>query len=620
MTWYHPYQVARRADTARLLMSAVLGLLVLAFFRVQVLGSGRYQLHSDENRLRPIPVPSARGLITDRNGRVLAENVPGYSVGLIASSPDSLRAVLARVARYFPLDSADIRDIVRRYRRRPFEPAILSRDAPFDLVSTLEERRMLIPGLVIQAEPKRRYPFGSVTAHVVGYVNEMTEAELASARFADARMGALVGRDGLEREYDEALRGRDGRRFVEVDARGRTVRAGGVGSDLPPEQGATVRTTIDIELQQFVASTFPRDARGAVMVMDPRQGEVLAVYSSPTYDPNAFIGGIDPRLWNVLQSSEAKPMFDRAISARYPPASPWKLAVAAMALRRGLVDFNTRMPNPCRGGMQYYNRYFRCWRVQGHGDVTLTEAIQNSCDVYFYQLGLRLGLDNMLQDAGALGFREPSGVDLPGETRPTFPPNTDYYDRLYGPRGWTRAVTLNLAIGQGENAQTLSNMMRFYAMLANEGGAAPAPYLVRPTSGSIRSLGLPDAALAGMRHALFLVVEEGTAVGSRVAELRIAGKTGTAQNPHGADHGWFIAFAPAEAPRVVVGAIVEFAEHGSSVARIVTPIISRHLLGTEAAEIRLVTPADSAPDPLPVIRPDTLAAPIADANADRGAR
>ncbi|MBI4420434.1 MAG: penicillin-binding protein 2 [Gemmatimonadetes bacterium] len=620
MSWFHPYAVGRRATVAGYLVWSALGLLTVAFFRVQVLGSSRYRLQSEENRLRPIPIPAARGLITDRNGQVLAENVPGYSVGLIASSIDSLRATLQRIAPLIGIDSAAAENASRRFRRRPFEPVIVKRDAPFELVSALEERRMQVPGLVIQTEPKRRYPYGPVTAHAVGYVGEVTERELSSAKFAGARAGTLVGRDGLERQYDDQLRGEDGVRFVEVTARGRAVSgSGGVGSELEPRQGASVRTSLDIDLQQYVASVFPGDGRGAVMVMDPATGELLALYSSPSYDPNTFIGGIDPAVWEALSRSDAHPLIDRAIQARYPPASPWKLAIATMAMRRGLVDLASRMPMPCRGGMQYGNRYFRCWKLDGHGDLTLAEAIQFSCDVYFYQLGLKVGLNNVLQDGVHLGFRERSGIDLPGEIPPTYPPSTEYYNRVYGPRGWTSAVTLNLAIGQGENDQTLANIMQFYAALANKGGAAPVPSLVAKTSGAIRSLGLSDTSLAGLRTALLSVVERGTAAGSRIVDLKIAGKTGTAQNPHGLDHGWFIGFAPVDSPKVVVGAIVEFAEHGSTVARMVTRIIARHLLGAgEAAhEYQLVVPQDSAPSPVPIV-PDTV--PPIIPNALRGSR
>lgn len=616
MNWFHPHQLARRVRVAQGLLWLVGAVLLVAFLRVQVLSSSRYRVRSELNRMRSVPVPAPRGLITDRNGVVLAENEPGYWVGLLAPSADSLRATLKRVAPLLRLSPRDIEDAERAFRRTPYRPALLRRDASFDLVSALEERRVIMPGLVIQAEPRRRYPFGAIAAHVVGYVAEITEQELAAGTISGARPGLLVGRDGLEREYDDRLRGKDGKRFVEVDALGRSVREAEVGQSLAPEQGEAIRTTIDIDLQRYVAENFPAGMRGAVMAMDPESGAILAMYSSPAYDPNTFIGGVDPELWSQLSQAADFPLLNRAIQARYPPASPWKLVVAAMAMNRGLVDLSSHMPIPCRGGLQYYNRYFRCWKLEGHGDLTLAEAIQYSCDVYFYQLGLKFQLNSLLGDAGRLGFRDRSGIDLPNEIRPLFPASTEYYNQRYGPRGWTNAVTLNLAIGQGENAQTLANMVAFYAMLANPDGRAPQPHLVATRGAPSRSLELPPTALAGLREALVEVVQHGTAAGARVAELRIGGKTGTAQNPHGPSHGWFIAFAPADRPRVVVGAVVEFAEHGSAVAPLVNRIIARHLLGPTlpqltAADYQIVLPDDSAPGPVPIL-PDTIGRIIRD--------
>jgi penicillin-binding protein 2 len=606
MTWFHPNQVARRARVARGLIVVVVGVLLVAFFRVQILSSSRYQLASEQNRLRAIPLSAPRGLILDRNGVPLAENVPGYSVALLASSEDSLVAVVRRIAPFLGLGEDALPDIVRRYRRGRNDPVTVMRDAPFETVSALEERRVLIPGLVIQTEPKRRYPFDQTVSHVLGYVSEITETELASEEFPRARAGTLVGRDGLERVYDGRLRGKDGVRFVEVDAMGRTVRDQGVAPPLEPEPGETIRTSLDLGLQRFVAEIFPAGRRGAVVVLDPRTGDILAMYSAPPFDPNAFIGGIEPELWQRLSRSEDHPLLNRAIQGVYPPASPWKLLVAAAALKRGIVSFDTRMPSPCRGGIQYYSRYFRCWKLEGHGDVTLTEAIKYSCDVYFYQLGLMLGLDNLLQDAGAIGMHEPLGIDLPNERSSFFPSSTEYFNRRYGPRGWTNAVTLNLAIGQGENVQTPLNMAYFYALLASPDGRSPVPRFVE-SDDPARVLDLPATALAGLRAALVSVVEGGTATASRIADLHIAGKTGTAQNAHGDDHGWFVAFAPAEAPQVVVAAIVEFARHGSTVAPMVTRIIQRHLQGSTVdwLDARLVVPEDSAPEAVPILPQDS---------------
>ena len=597
--------------------------LLLAFFRAQILGYGKYQLQSETNRLRPIPLPAPRGVIYDRHGEVIAGNVPGYTVSLLPGPVDSLRATLRRLSAILGpsggIDSAAIARVLTKYRRAPYQPALVLADATFETVSTLEERRLSIPGLLVRTEPKRHYPDSATASHLVGYVGEVTEAERNQQRWAAVRLGGLIGKDGLERQYDDSLRGKDGVHFVEVSAMGRWIREGSSAPPLDPVPGASLHTSIDLDLQRFIARSFPKGQRGAVVALNPNTGEILALYSAPGYDPNAFVGGVDLDYWRGLNENEARPLLDRAVQARYPPGSTWKLGMAAMAVKRGVATFRTRMPIPCRGGLQYGNRFFRCWNAEGHGDLTLNEAIAQSCDVYFYQLGLKLGLTSILEDAGEWGFRSRTGVDLPGEIPPEFPTGTEYYDRLYGPRRWTSAVTLNIAIGQGENAQTLIGMMRMYQMAASD-GRSRAPFVVRPAAiapGSPAaarppvSFGLSPEQLTGLRTALTAVVEEGTARISRVRDLTIAGKTGTSQNSHGPDHGWFIGFAPAERPEIVVGAIIEFARHGTAVAPLVTRVIARYLGDTTALPvIRLVLPTDTAPASQPLLpglpQPDSL--------------
>ncbi len=620
MSAFHPHLLDRRLGLARGVVWVVVGILILSFFRVQILGHGKYQLQSETNRLRPIPLPAPRGVIYDRNGRVLAENVPGYTVSLLPGPEANLRSTLARIASIANIDSAGIERALQRARRAPYQPALVLGDAPFTVVSALEERRVAIPGLLIQAEPKRFYPDTAVVAHLIGYVGEVTEAERASSRFAAVRLGGLVGKYGLELEYDDTLRGSEGLRFVEVSAKGQMVRDAEAAANLNPVPGKDLHTTIDLDLQRFISRIFPGGKRGAVIALNPNTGEVLALYSAPGFDPNAFVGGISASYWRSLNESAAHPLLDRAIQARYPPGSTWKLAVAAMALKRGIVGPRSKMPMPCRGGLQYGNRYFRCWNARGHGALTLTEAIAQSCDVYFYQLGIRLGVSSLLEDANAWGFRGRTGIDLPGELPSEFPTGPEYYDRIYGPRRWTSAVALNLAIGQGENAQTLVQMVRLYQQLASDGNMR-TPFVVRPAAGGAASaehvsLDLSADQLATLRRAMIAVVEQGTARGSRLASLSIAGKTGTAQNPHGPNHGWFIGFAPPDKPEIVVGAIIEFAREGPYVAPLVSRAIA-HYLGIDdrsAAAMRVVLPSDSAPQPfqLPGTPQDTLPATPAD--------
>src|SRR5690349_17504473 len=392
MTGFDSYRVRERADIARWVLSAAYLVLAGAFFRTQVIQHDKFQLKAETNRLRPIALTPPRGAILDRNGRIIAENVPGYSVKLLAPNSDSLLAVLARVRQYVPIDTGETPEIVRRFAAARYQPVVVLGDATFEAVARLEEHRAVLPGLVIQSEPKRLYPAGKSVAHLVGYVSEVTEADLTANRFPGAGLGSIVGKAGLEREYDDSLRGAEGVRYIEVNARGRLVREEAGTASLPPTPGHPIRTTIDLDLQRYIDSIWPAGVRGAMVAMTP-DGQVRALYSAPSYDPNAFVGGISSSLWRSLNGDASKPLLNRAMIGRYPPASPFKLAVAAMALKRGMISFDTRMPLPCTGGMQLGNRYFRCWKKEGHGSLDLVGAVAASCDVYFYQLGLRLGLE-----------------------------------------------------------------------------------------------------------------------------------------------------------------------------------------------------------------------------------
>ncbi len=611
MTIFDPHDLHRRASIARGVVVVAFLVLLGAFFRTQIIQHDEYQLAAESNRLRAVPLPAPRGAVLDRKGDLIAENVPGYTVKLLAASVDSLNAVLRRLGQIVPLDSTLRDDTVRRWRQARWQPVTVFNDADFRTASRIEEHRPLLPGLVLQSEPRRLYPAGKAVAHLVGYVSEVSDAELKGNRFPGAALGSIVGRSGIERSYDDTLRGREGVRYIEVNSRGGLVRDDASLGALSPEPGRILHTTVDLDLQRFIDSIWPPDVRGAMLAVTPA-GEIRALYSSPTYDPNLFVGGIAAGDYRALLRDPANPLINRAINGRYPPASPFKLATAAMALRRGIVNFHSHMDLPCRGGFRLGNRVFRCWKKEGHGSLDLTGAVAKSCDVYFYQLGLKLGLDAIVKDGVLMGFRDRSGVDLPAEQAPIFPASLDYFDRKYGPRNWSPPATiLNFAIGQGENTQTLVNMVKFYMALASD-GKVRVPYVVTPTAAPSHDLGLTPEQLLGLRRALIAVVEGGTAAASRRTDLLVAGKTGTAQNSAdpNKDHGWFIGFAPAENPQIVIGAIMEFAEHGSSVAPYVVRAIRRYVLGPEAPappRREIEFQVDSAPRDQP-IEPDSMAA------------
>lgn len=577
----------RRAAAVRALLLLVLLVLLGAFFRLQVLRSSRYALRSEANRLRAITLPAPRGTIYDRDGEVVAENIPGYSIGLLPGRRDSVRAALTELVPILGIDSAEHARLLERQERNPGVPLTIRDQAGFEAVSAVEARRPRFRRAVVEMRPRRHYPAEGVAAHMVGYVGEIDAAELADTAFTGYEQGTIVGKAGLERQYEDRLGGEPGVRYVEVSALGSIVREFGPRPAVQPVPGEDLTLGLDLSLQSYVDSIFPEGRRGAVVALDPRDGEVLVFYSHPTYDPNAFVGGVDPETWASLRDDPDRPLLNRVTAASYPPGSTWKLLVAAEAMRRGQVDLRERMPIPCRGALRYGNRRFRCWRPEGHGPLTLIEAIQRSCNVFFYQLGLRVGLEAMIEAAERWGYNEPTGIDLPHEVSGQFPPSREWYDRRYGPRGWTESVVLNLAIGQGENAQTLLRQAMFYSALAT--GEAPiVPHLVRDEALERRradwDFELDEEHRRELVRAMTRVVNEpgGTAYPYRLERWRLAGKTGTAQNPHGEPHSWFIGFAPAEDPRIVIAAMVEFG-HPDQTTSLAVPlaanVVRRHLGG-----------------------------------------
>ena len=576
---FHPNEIQRRGRVASYVVLGVFAVLGGAFFRTQVLRHAQYVLESEQNRLREVPLPAPRGIIYDRTGQIIAENLPGYTVSLLSPGVDSLRAALRRLSGTIQLGSEQMDVAIRRFRRAPNRPAVILADASFDVVSVLEEHRVEFPGLIIQASPKRYYPDGPGVASFVGYTGEITEIELGKATYRGYKAGQAVGKGGLEKQYESQLRGREGTRFVEVDARGRVVREAGARSDIAPERSEPLYTNIDLDLQRFIVALFGDSLQGGAVALDPRTGAVLALHSAPTYDPNRFTGGIPAEYWRALNNDPRRPLYNKVLQGRYEPGSTWKLATAALALEQGVATMDDHMPTPCTGGYQYFTRYFRCHYHPGHGNLTLREAIEKSCDVYFYQLGLKIGLTRLIAGGVSLKFRDKTGIDLPDESPSLFPYAVDYYNKRYGPRGWSSAVTLNLAIGQGENAQTVLNMARFYTALATDGKLA-TPSIVKRAGVRDSIMSLTPAQLAALREAMAGVVRAGgTAASAAIVGVRLAGKTGTAQNSQDPtrDHAWFVAMAPAEDAKVVVAVMLEFGGHGTRAARIASRIVEHYL-------------------------------------------
>lgn len=584
MKLFQPDTRQRRTLGAAFAITFAIAVLLTAFFQTQVVSGEEYAVRSERNRLRPIPISAPRGTIVDRNGEIVATSVTGYTVHLLPAEPGIIRRTLQDLAPFLGLSRAQVEELVEEQQARPNDLLEITDDATYSQVAAIEERRTSFPNLMIVERPKRFYPAGPAIAHMIGYVSEITKEELEFPRYQQAgyQQGRWVGKAGIEKQYELRLGGQEGARFVEVDAMGRVVDPRSTVGAVAPTPGEDLKLTLDLELQKYVAEIFPDTMKGAVVAMVPSTGEVLALYSNPSYDPNDFVGGISTSLWNALRGDSLNPLLDRTISALYPPASTWKLATAAIGVKKGIVTADTRMPAPCTGGMYYAGRYFRCWYKAGHGYLDLASAIEKSCNVYFYQLGIRLGLLELTKQGTRFGFNTETGIDLPNERTPIFPTGKEWYKERFGNEP-TPSEVMSLSIGQGPNSQSVLRMAHFYSAIAGN-GSAPEPHLVEREGagegpGAI-DLGLSSEQLQQLWAGLYKVTAPGgTGVLSSLENWKLYGKTGTAQNPQGKDHGWFVGFAgpPGGHPEIVVAAIVEHGEHGDDVAPIAAKVVNFYL-------------------------------------------
>ncbi len=527
-----------------------------------------YLLQSEQNRLRPIAVPAPRGTVFDRAGRVVADNVPGYAVYVLPAPTDSIRASLQRLQPVLGLSDPRVEYLMTRVRRH--EPLLVRVDTDFAAVSVLEERGAHFPGVFIEMRPRRRYHSGRAVSHIMGYLGEVTPDELASERFERYEQGMWVGKTGVELQYEEALQGHEGTRLLEVDATGRIVGSFVGRTRDPATPGEDMNLSIDLELMEWIHAIFPDSLPGAVVALDPEDGGVLALYSHPTFDPNDFVGGIEASVWSRWNSDPQKPLFNRTVMGLYPPASTWKVAAAGIALDLGVVGPTEVMPIPCEGGIVYGGQYRSCWFAEGHGPLDLAGAIAHSCNVYFYQLGLRVGLDRMLEAGTRIGFNQQCGIDLPQESRGIFPSERGFWEERFGYRP-VEGEVLSLAIGQGPNSQTPLKMAQFYLALARD-GSGPAPYLRQGAPlAEGWSLALSERALLEIRNGLSAVTAPGgTAHLSSLEHWELIGKTGSGENAADPErpHAWFAGMAGpwGEDPEIVVVALVEFGMSGSATA------------------------------------------------------
>jgi penicillin-binding protein 2 len=565
-------------------ISFVLSVLLTAFFNTQVVAGQRFKVQSERNRLRPVVIPAPRGTIYDRYGEVVATSIPGFSVVILPGTEEIIRETLHDLQPFLGLANTQIERLVKQRAGRPHDLLTVTEDATFSQVAALEERRTSFPNLLIVDRPKRYYPSSAALGHMIGYVAEISPEELQQKQYKERSytQGRWIGKAGLERQYEFELSGTDGARFVEVDAMGRIVNPHSTVGVQAPIAGKDIHLTIDLGLQNYLREIFPDTLKGAIAVMEPGTGEVLALYSNPSYDPNDFVGGIPSSLWRALQNDPRKPLLDRGINALYPPGSTFKLATAAMALELNLVKPKEHMPIPCTGGMSYAGRYAKCWDHSGHGYLDLAGAVAKSCDVYFYQLGIRIGFKRMAAEGARMGFSSRTGIDLPSERKNIFPetPVEPWWRKQFGYPPQPNEI-MGLAIGQGPDAQSVLNLAAFYSALAGNGRTLK-PHLRKDSAAEseVLDLNITPESMQALWEGLGRVTEEGgTAYLSALGRWKLYGKTGTSENPPFPDHGLFAGFAgPPNGPPEVVGvAVVEHGLHGSDVAPLVSKAAEYYL-------------------------------------------
>lgn len=566
-------QPPKRLSILNIIVAGLIGMLAVRLWQVQVLQGAYYLRLSEENRIRDYTIAAPRGIIYDRKGRPLVTNRPSFTVAVLPLELGDPATILPRLARILGATPEAIQARIEANRTRPFEPVRVKRDVGTNIVAMIEENRLDLPGVIILAEPVRHYLQGKMTAHIMGYLGEIDEAELAARRSEGYKLGDLIGKSGVERTYESILRGTDGRLRTEVDALGRPLR---VLSRIPAVPGRAIALTIDLDLQKaaYDALVSSDHQAGVVIIMDPHNGEVLALAGIPSYDPNLFAIGISARDWQALTGDRQRPLLNRVIAATYEPGSVFKLVTAAAALEEGIVTRNTVFNAP---------GYFRLGRwtfgdLRAWGQVTFITGIANSINVVFYTLGYRLGGEALAHYATWMGLGEPTGIDLPGEIVGTIPsPSTK--QQLVG-EPWYPGDSVNMSIGQGAVTVTPIQVARMMAGIAT-GGALPQPRLLllaydrsnAPQRGAPviqRHVDYRPQTLAVLSEGMRAVVERGSGQAAAVQGLAIAGKTGSAENPRGKPHAWFAGFAPASAPRIVV---VAFIEHGFRGGIAAAPIV-----------------------------------------------
>ncbi|MGA2506059.1 MAG: penicillin-binding protein 2 [Chitinispirillaceae bacterium] len=599
MPYLYDEQQERNAKSRYLIIAVALffSILIVRLMYLQVIQADLNIRLSKENSMRLKIILPPRGYIYDRRGEVLARNRPSYSLCVLPSQLKHRKEVVHRLCAIRDstgdavFDSMDLEATIRKAFGRKFDPTRIKEDISFDLMSIVEEHSMELPGIMVVAESRREYPLGPDAFHVLGYMGEIPEKDFDTLKQRGYYYGDLIGTSGIERQYEKDMRGVCGQEYIEVDAYGKSL---GPLPDIPKLEavpGNNLFLTLDARLQRTAARVFPDSMKGAVVALDPRTGEVLVMFSNPSIDPNIFsmAGSVRSQNWNVITADTSLPLNNRATSGTYAPGSTFKLVSALAGLETGQLTAASLMPAPCRGIFRFGSRIAHCWEEKGHGRLNLIEAIQQSCDVYFYQVGLRVEDAAINRYAVKMGLGSMTGIDLPGE-KEGWLSGEDAYNKKFKSKGWvwTKGLLLDLAIGQAQVVTPLQLALMIGGM--GNGRALYRPFLVREEKNHrgitvkrhapavLDSLAFKVSTIETMHTAMQKVLEEGGTGGmAAVPGVPVGGKTGSAQNPQGEKtHALFIACAPVDNPVIAIAVVVENAGHGGSIAAPIAGTILRY--------------------------------------------
>ena len=562
--------------------------LLIRLWHLQVMQGNEMRKLSEQNRIRVKKVIAPRGVIYDRTGKVLADTRPSFNMYITPEDIKDFNQTIDGLAKLISINREEIVDKLKTASGLPPSfPVKIKSDISMDEVAKVEANRVYLPGVNIQIEPKRSYPYGTMMAHVLGYVSEINNDELKSKEYKNYSPGDYMGKYGLEKMYETYLRGKDGEKRVEVDAMGREIRTLDI---IEPTPGNALYLNINMEVQ-VIAEKALEGKKGGCIALEPKTGAVIALVSRPAFDPNKFASGITKENWKAIITDKSHPLQNRVTQGRYPPGSVFKIVLALKALESKVINEKTSFT--CRGGFPFGKRVFKCWKKGGHGSVAIHRAIVESCDVFFYNVGLKLGIDRIHEMADMIGLGEPTGIDLPGEKHGLVP-SSEWKKKTYG-EPWYEGETVSVAIGQGAVWLTPIQLVQLSTFVANE-GVTFRPQIVNrivsPEGKTIKTFEPVIHSNAQLRKEVTKTVKEamqgvvnepsGTAYGSRIQYVHMGGKTGTAQSvgekgKNLGDHAWFIAFAPVEEPAISISVLIEYGGHGSSVAAPVAKAISENL-------------------------------------------